>query len=185
MAVPKGRPPADRRHDSRTVWTQQSPTRSALVLVGIAAFGLASCGGDSDGTTGPEGITLGDLAGSWTATQFEYSQAQEGPALPAVDLVAEGFTVTLSVESNGSFTLATTDPMAGTVTQTGSMSFDLEAEDFLLIVFDDDPNDELEFFFVLDGDNAFRLLDTTGEAEFDLDDDGNLDAAKINSAWVR
>lgn len=152
-------------------------------MVCTAVLGLVGC--DSDDPTGPGGSTLSDLAGSWTATQFVYSQAGVGTALPTVDLVDEGYTVTLSIQSSGRFTLTTVDPEGGTESDMGTLGFDPEAEDFLLIVFDDDPEDELEFLFVVVNDDSFRLVDNTGEAEFDLDDDGDLDPARINSTWVR
>jgi len=159
--------------------------RLAVLLVMGGLF--ASVVGCKDGgtPTGPDGITLEDLADTWNATQFEFSQAGEGPALEPFDVVAEGGSVTLEIQSNGRFTLTTVDPEGSSEIQTGKLGFDLDAEDFLLVVFDDEPDDELEFFFLIVNNNSFRLVDSTGEGEFDLDGDGVLDPARINSTWVR
>lgn len=62
-----------------------APVHAALLA--ILTLALAGCGSDS-GTTGPDGVTLASLAGTWTATQFEFSQADPGPSLPSTDLVA-------------------------------------------------------------------------------------------------
>ncbi len=162
----------------------RTSVNAPLHLIGAVALGLAACGGDSN-PTGPDGITLDDLAGFWTATIFEFSQAGVGQALPPVDLVAEGFTVTIDIEASGRFTLSTAAPQGGVENDTGTLEFDSEAEDFLLIVFDDEPGDELEFFFVIVSEDSFRLIDNTGEGTFDFDEDGVEEPARINSTWVR
>lgn len=148
-----------------------------------AVLGLAGCGDDDP--SGPGGISTADLAGTWNATAFEYSQAGVGPAVPSYDIVAEGGSATLVIQADGSFTLTTVDPGAGSESMPGVLGFDPEAEDFLLVTFDDDPGDELEFFFVMDSDSSFQLIDNTGEGEFDLDGDGTAEPVRINSAWVR
>lgn len=146
------------------------------------AIGLSACGGGTP--MGPEGITLEDISGRWAATVFEFSTAGS-VAFPSVDLVADGITITLDIQSNGRFTLTQTSPQGAVDQSTGSLSFDAEAEDFLLLTFDDDPADELEFFFVVVSQASFRLIDTTGEGEFDFDGDGVDEPARVNSTWVR
>lgn len=153
-----------------------------LLLV-VAAFGPIGCGGD--GPVGPGGITLQDLAGTWNATHFEYSQAEDGPVLPSFDLVAEGGSATLVIQTEGRFTLTRVDPSGSSENDTGILGFDPEAEDFILVVFDDEPEDELEFFFVMDSETSFQFIDNTGEGEFDLDGDGIPERARINSTWMR
>jgi len=158
-------------------------TSIASRVVGALLLTLAGCGGGGT-PTGPEGVGLADLAGGWTATVFEFSQ-DSGPAFPPFDLVAEGFSVTLDIESNGRFVLATTSPQGVSESDPGTLSFDPEAEDFMLVTFDDEPGDESEFFFVIVSEDSFRLIDNTGEGEFDFDGDGVDERARINSTWVR
>lgn len=161
-------------------------TRTGGILFGLVPallLGTAGCGGDGD-PTGPEGLGLADLAGPWTATVYEFSP-DGGPAYPAVDLPAEDFNVTLDIEPNGRFVLTTTSPQGLAELESGILGFDPEAEDFLLVTFDDEPGDELEFFFVIVSEDSFRLVDNTGEGEFDFDGDGVEEKARINSTWVR
>jgi len=159
--------------------------RSVSFFIMAGVF-VAVTGCTDGGTpTGPGGITLEDLADTWNATQFEFSQADGGPDLGSFDVVAEGGSVTLEIQSNGRFTLTTVNPDDSFQSQSGELGFDSEEEDFLLVIFDDEPDDELEFFFLIENDDSFRLIDSTGEAEFDLNGDGVLDRARINSTWVR
>jgi len=159
-------------------------TRRLAATIGVWLWATVS--GCSGGTpTGPEGITLDDLAGTWNATEFVYGQQALGPAVPDFDLIAEGGSATLVIQSNGRFTLTTVDPGGVRESRSGTLAFDFEEEDFLLVVFDDEPEDELEFFFIVLNDNSFRLSDTTGEGELDLDGDGVEEQVRINSTWVR
>lgn len=157
---------------------------NASCVVAALLLGLAGCGGDGGTPTGPQGVSLVDLAGRWTATVFEFSP-EGGPAFPAVDLVVEGFSVTLDIQSNGRFVLTTTSPQGVAENDPGTLSFDSEAEDFMLVTFDDEPGDESEFFFLIVSEDSFRLVDNTGEGEFDFDEDGAEERARINSTWVR
>lgn len=93
--------------------------------------------------------------------------------------------MTLTIQSSGAFTLSYMEPGGDTEIDTGTLSFDSENEEFLLLTFDSDPGDELEFSFVAVNDNSFQLIDNTGEGEFDLDSDGDDEPARINSTWVR
>lgn len=156
--------------------------RAALVILPLC-LGSTGCGRGDD-PTGPDGLTLGDLAGRWTATVFEFSPAG-GEAFPAIDLVADGSTVVLEIEPGGRFVLTTTGPQGTAEVQPGALHFDPDAEDFLLVTFDDEPGDELEFFFTRVGPDSFRLIDSTGEGAFDFDGDGVEEVARINSTWVR
>ena len=158
----------------------------SIPFIIIAVIFIALMGCSKEGTpTGPDDIMLEDLADTWTATQFEFSQAEGGPALESFDVIAEGGSVTLEIQPNGRFTLTTVNPDESSEIDTGVLGFDPEEEDFLLVVFDDEPDDELEFFFIIVNNNSFRLIDNTGEGEFDLDGDGVPEPARINSTWVR
>jgi len=169
---------------SGRIWQGRCGMTISCLFIASLIFFIAGC--SKDGTpTGPDGITLEDLSDTWNATQFEFSQAGEGPDPGVFDVVAEGGSVTLDIQSNGRFTLVTVNPGGSSQTQSGELGFDTEAEDFLLVVFDDEPDDVLEFFFLIVNNNSFRLVDNTGEGEFDLDGDGVPEPARINSTWVR
>lgn len=122
--------------------------RTASVVV-LAAFALTGC--DEDAT----GVEVADLAGTWNATRFEYTD-QATPAF-SVDVIADlQGTVTLDVGEDGSFTgtieivLAETGqvPMAGTFSISGdTLSIDFTGQASMAGLVSD-----IDAAFTLDGD---------------------------------
>lgn len=74
--------------------------RATSVLV-LSALALTAC---DDGDDPTDVVTTADLAGSWTATQFEYSDdTGDAPGL-GIDAIDLGGSVILNVQSSGAFT---------------------------------------------------------------------------------
>ncbi len=128
----------------------------AAALAGALALG---CG---DEGTGPGGITIADLAGTWDATTATF-EGVVGSGF--VDVIADGGSVTLTITGDGRFTFLLTLPGESPETTSGTMHFE---EDFLVMTFDDDPSDPVFFIFFFSDDT----LTLAGEDEFDFDDDG-------------
>lgn len=141
---------------------------------------LTACGGDGV-PTGPQGTTLASLAGTWNATEFRFEPVS-GAAIE-FELIGLGGSATLTIQSDGRFTLRTTSPEGQSETEGGSLGFDPEVEDFLLVQFDGE-SEPVEFFFQLNG-NTMRLSDTVGQGEFDFDGDGVDDPARVTLTLVR
>ena len=129
----------------------------AAALAGALALG---CGGDEG--TGPGGITIADLAGTWDATTATFVEVV-GSGF--VDVIADGGSVTLTITGDGRFTFVLTLPGESPETASGTMHFE---EDALVMTFDDDPSDPVFFIFFFSDDT----LTLSGEDEFDFDDDG-------------
>ena len=127
----------------------------AAALAGALALG---CGGDEG--TGPGGITIADLAGTWDATTATF-EGVVGSGF--VDVIADGGSVTLTITGDGRFTFVLTLPGESPETASGTMHFE---EDALVMTFDDDPSDAVFFIFFLSDDT----LTLAGEDEFDFDD---------------
>ncbi len=125
----------------------------------LAALALG-CGGDEG--TGPGGITIADLAGTWDATTATF-EGVVGSGF--VDVIADGGSVTLTITGDGRFTFVLTLPGESPETASGTMHFE---EDALVMTFDDDPSDPTFFIFFFSDDT----LTLAGEDEFDFDDDG-------------
>ena len=155
-------------------------SRRAWALVTVGLLGLVTACGDGDDGTGPDGLTIADLAGTWEASSFVYSQAGTGAAVPDVDLVADGGSATLLLQSDGSFVLTIVDDGGTPDIAAGTMAFD--GEDFLIVSI---GPDEIDFFFELLGDDAFRLTDNVGQAEFDLDGDGTDEPVRLAIRFER
>jgi hypothetical protein len=103
--------------------------RSTAVLV-LALFAVAACDED-DGMTD---VTTADLAGSWVATQFQYSDND----LLTIDAVSDfDGSVTLDVQSSGAFAGQINVPnlTPGAVPISGTLSIDPDT-DVLSVTFD-------------------------------------------------
>ena len=97
----------------------------ALAVGAIAAAFAVGCS-DSTGTDGD--VTIGDLVGTWTATEFTYTN--QADLDQSVNLILFGLDLTITVTINGSFSgtfmecrLATQCPeqdVAGTMAISGS-----------------------------------------------------------------
>lgn len=157
--------------------------RSGAVLV-LALMAVAACDDTDDGT----GVTIADLEGSWTATQFEYTDANGF----GVDAISDaGGSASLQVSSTGSFTGQisvpglTVDPQGATITVplSGTLSID-PATDMLNVDFDaqtlaivcPDPVNSPEtcLFESFDADytlNGDVLTFTNDDTSFDFPDD--------------
>ncbi len=153
-------------------------------MAAFALFFVASCdsgsGNGSDPKTdcGPS-YCISDLAGTWNATELAFS-ACSGEGF--VDVIAEGGSATLVVQSNGRFTLTISDP-GGSESFTGKMYF--EDSLYFAIQFDDDPPDDPTYFGDTLSGNTFRLIGGPETAEFDFDDDGNDECASVSLTVVK
>jgi hypothetical protein len=143
-----------------------------ILMVGALAVG---CGDDDDST----GVTINDLAGTWNGTSVELTWN----AMPSVsvDLVTLGLTITLDVETNGTYTFEaslaqqTVEMVTGDFNLTGSNRFSLTN--------DDEPGVVWSGTFTLSGNNlSVRREDVT---LFDFDDDGENDESLMEADFVR
>ncbi|TAI47262.1 hypothetical protein [Flagellimonas allohymeniacidonis] len=118
--------------------------------------------------TGPN-FSISDISGNWVATQANFDIP--GTTLQ-VDIVADGGTVTLNVQSNGGFTLVITPNGSPSETTTGDLAF---CEGLFTVRYDDAPNEPETLAGSLNND----VLTITGPVEFDVDDDGSDDEAFV------
>ena len=125
-------------------------------------------------------ISVSEIAGSWNATQAIFSSAATGPGMQ-IDVVAEGGSVTLQIQTDGRFTVTVTESGEAPDVSTGRLGFD---EDLLVISFDDDP-DEFEFFGITHNEPNMTIQGGNGSAGFDFDDDGVEETANIDFVLVR
>jgi len=153
----------------------------ALLSIALCLFIIACDGDDEDdfSLVGTE-TSAEELAGDWNATQGFFSRATSGPVVET-DVVADGGSITLSIQSNGRFTL-TIAPL-GEVPEvtTGRIAFD---EELLVVFFDDDP-DEFEFFVISHNEPNLSISGGNGSVEFDFDGDGVDEPADVGFVFVR
>jgi len=124
--------------------------------------------------------SIAKIAGNWNATKGLFQSSTPGPAFD-VDVVIQGGTITMQIQTSGQFSITVTEAGGIPDTSTGRMAFD---EDLLVIFFDDDPG-EFEFFGIQHNEPNLIIQGGNGSAEFDFDGDGNEDPANIDFEFVR
>ena len=155
-----------RRNDNFSAIKKVLNRAMHFLLVSLMVFSMgliASCGGDDDDDFSNSGtnLSISDIQGSWIATSATFTAPE------FIDILAEGATVTLVIQSNGRFTFTILMPGEAPEVTTGKLGFDGE---FLAVRFDDDP-DEASFFISL----VNNILTLRGQTELDLDGNGMED----------
>ena len=152
-----------------------------LIIAQLAWVPLGSCNSEEDGpdcSLQGTKLSMSDISGSWTATSATFFTISD--PIETVDVVAEGGTVTLSIQSNGSFTLTIVESGGPSDVSSGDFCFD---EDLLVVRFDGDAADDWEYYRVqLTGGNNLSI---GGPAEFDFDGNGTDEPAEIELSLVR
>ena len=153
----------------------------------LFVFLFVSCSDNGDDPISPVGpdFAISDLQGTWEATSLVFSYSGQGPVPEpsSYDVVAEGGSATLVVQSNGRFTLTVRPAGEDTESFSGRMYF--EDGEFFAIQFDDDPpNDPTYFGETLSG-NTFTLNGGPDTAEWDFDGDGQDEPASVYLSFTR
>lgn len=128
------------------------------LLIGLLGVGLL-VGCDEDGT-GPGGLTLADLVGTWDATVFVFVSQTSPP--DSADFIAEGVDVRLTVAANGDFSIVMWGAEGILDIMTGTVS----VSDGTIVVNDDEePGNPTSFAGSLSGNT---LMMDTDEVQFDF-----------------
>jgi hypothetical protein len=120
------------------------------------------------------GSTVGNLAGSWEATEFRF--VSEPGQADTVDVIDGGGSMTLTIEADGSYTAAVAIPDQLPATESGTML--IEGRRMVLIASVGQPM-ELTFFWL------GNTLELEADSEFDFDDDGLDDDALMEVVLER
>ena len=142
--------------------------RLARVLLVAAAVLAASCGGGggSDNPVSPS--TQATLTGSWKATRAEFVNASNSSL--RVEVCGLGTTLTLTLESGGTYTQKITDPGQAGQTTTGTWSASKE----VLTLKPTGISGETQFDMTL---NGTTLTLKNGHVLFDVNGDGTNEEA--------
>ncbi len=154
------------------------PVLRGFLSIFILAL-LVTCSDDEGIELCGTNLCIEDIAGNWNATQASFG-AVTGPAM-SVDVVADGGTVTMSIQNNGTFSVTITVIGEAPEVSNGQMSFD---EDLLVVSFSDSPED-FEFFSITHNEPMLNISGGNGSVEFDLDGDGVDDPANIDFVMER
>jgi len=147
--------------------------RLALLPLIALAIVVSACSNSSP--TGP-GSTPQGLTGTWKATKAEFvSQANSGLR---TDVVTQGTTVALALQSAGTYTFTMTDPGQSPNATNGSWG----ASTDVLTLKPTGVSFNIQFDMTQSGNN---LTLNGGHVQFDFGADGSLEEAILNMTLVR
>ena len=162
--------------------------RTLIFSTVLIAFVAVSCSkDDSEGDTelfkegGP--FEFSELAGTWEATVAYFLRPNTNSG---VEIVGDGGSVSLTVQSNGKCTF-TIDPFdCEAYTESGEMFWEHYDEEYYLeIVWNDFPDEGSSFRAELT-DTTFNLLCGPEECvEYDFNCDGTLETASLSFGFIR
>ena len=129
-------------------------TRLALLFVVVMAphTFFVACSNDDE----PSTERISEITGTWTATKATFN---------GIDVVSEGGSVTLAIQSNGKFTFAIKRPGKTDMVFTGKLGFD---EQWLAVEYDTNPGEYEYYDITYDAHN----LHIGANSEFDFDGNG-------------
>ena len=119
-------------------------------------------------------LSMSDIAGNWTANTAIFSALElDSDGQPIYfDVIDEGGTFKLNIQTNGRFTSTITIPGEPNSVSNGQLGFD---DEFLAIEYDDFPG-EYEYYYI---ELLNQILTLRGETEFDFTDDGLQEPAYL------
>jgi len=135
---------------------------------------------DEDVLTKDGRFPISELAGNWEATKAQFSINTV-----SVDVIEDGGKASMSVQSDGRFTL-TLDPVdRAAYTVSGEMFWEPFQQTFYFaIVWDDNPNDWDTYGETFDG-TTLSLNGGTDTGEYDFNNDGDKETCSVHFIFVR
>ncbi|MFT0715918.1 hypothetical protein [Flagellimonas lutimaris] len=152
-----------------------------LFFITLVSLNLSCSSSDDDeGLTKDGPFSISELSGNWEATKAQFSVSST-----SVDIVEDGGSVSMSVQSNGRFTL-TLDPVdRNAYTVSGEMFWEeWQQTYYFAVIWDDEPNDWDTFGHTYDG-TTFSINGGADSAEYDFDNDGDLESCSVHFIFVR
>ena len=150
----------------------------------LFAFLLLSCSGDDDtDALVKEGgsFEISELAGNWEATSATFNDGN----MMSVNIINEGGSVSMSVQSGGRFTLTIDPSDRPAYTVSGEMFWEQwEGKYYFAIEWADYPGDWDTYGATLTS-NTFTINGGFESGEYDFDNDGTFETASIGFTFVR
>ena len=156
----------------------------AFLFAPLFAFLLLSCSGDDDtDALVKEGgsFEISELAGNWEATSATFNDGN----MMSVNIINEGGSVSMSVQSGGRFTLTIDPSDRPAYTVSGEMFWEQwEGKYYFAIEWADYPGDWDTYGATLTS-NTFTINGGFESGEYDFDNDGTFETASIGFTFVR
>ncbi len=155
-----------------------------LVFGTFFTFLFISCSGDDETDvlvkTGGS-FEISELAGNWEATSASFNDGN----MTSIDVVDEGGSVSLTVQSSGRFTLTIDPSDRPSYTTSGEMFWEeWEGKYYFAIEWADYPGDWDTYGATLSA-NTFSINGGFESGEYDFDNDGTFESASISFVFVK
>jgi len=150
----------------------------------LFAFLLLSCSKDETDDLVKEGgpFKISELAGNWEATAAFFVRDSDSMS---VDIIGDGGSSSISVQSNGKFTLTIDPEDRAAYTISGEMFWELfEGKYYFAIEWDDYTGDWDTYGATLSG-NTFVINGGFDTGEYDFNNDGTYESARIGFEFTR
>ncbi|MGB5379202.1 hypothetical protein [Muriicola sp.] len=155
---------------------------NALLSTLVILFFAFACSKDdpSDELTKDGHFNISELAGNWEITKAQFSVNTL-----SVDVVQDGGTASMTVQSSGRFTV-TLDPIDRVAyTVSGEMFWEKwEGTYYFAIVWDSYPDDWDTYGHTWDG-TTFTINGGSETGEYDFDNDGDAELCTLHFIFVR
>ncbi len=151
----------------------------------VFAFLLFSCSKDETDALVKEGgpFKISELAGNWGATAAFFVSDSDNDIF--VDIIDDGGSSTLTVQSTGRFVLTINPADRAAYTVSGDMSWEKwEGDYYFAIEWDDYPGDWDTYGATLTS-TTFQINGGAETGEYDFDNDGRAESARIGFEFVR
>lgn len=154
--------------------------RYILLISLISLINACSSDDDENVLTKDGPFQISELAGTWEATKAQFSVNTL-----SVDVVEDGGTAQMSVQSDGRFTISLDPVNREAYTVTGEMFWEEWQQTFhFAIVWDDYPDDWDTYGHTFDG-TTLSLNGGNDTGEYDFDNDGSMEACSVHFIFVR
>jgi hypothetical protein len=152
-----------------------------IFLISLISLNFScSTDDDKDELTKDGPFEISELAGNWEATKAQFSTNTI-----SIDVVDDGGTARMSVESNGRFTLTLNPVDRNAYSVSGEIFWEEWQQTFYFaIAWDDDPDDWDTYGHTFDG-KTLSLNGGADTGEYDFNNDGNMEACSVHFTFVR
>ena len=127
-------------------------------------------------------FSINELEGNWEATSAVFTN--DGSNL-SVDIIADGGSLLLTVQSNGRCTFNIDPVDRAAYTESGEMFWELyEGDYYFAIKWDNYPDDWSSYGATLT-DTTFSMYGGPDEGEYDFDNDGTSESARLGFEFIK
>jgi hypothetical protein len=148
----------------------------SLLMIVVISHSISCSQEDMEEVLVKEGpFKISELAGNWEAMKAQYSVSSL-----SVDVVENGGTVSMSVQTNGRFTL-TVDPIdREAFTVSGEMFWEEWQQTFRFAIRWDKSPEVYEIYAHTYDGGTFSLNGGEGSGEYDFNNDGNFEECTVH-----